>query len=206
MAEAADERAQPADRFRAPQAGLAARLDDCVGSCTEFLAVALLVAEFLILLAGVVSRYVFDEPLVWTEELASALFLWLGMLGAAVALRRDNHMQVTVIGKFLKPEWARRVQGFNLVVLLAFSLAMLWPAFSFVINDYVMVSPVLELSGSYRAAAIPTAMILFIPILVRALKQGTTWPNILGSIAVLVALAAVVWCSRGGSWRSATTT
>jgi len=197
VTEAVNPNRHPAERLRASVARWAVRLDDYVGHGTEFLAVLLLVAEFFILLSGVVSRYVFDEPLVWTEELASALFLWLGMLGAAVALRRNNHMQVSVLAKLLKPEWARHVQGFNLVVLLAFSLAMLWPACSFVINDYIMVSPVLEFSASYRAAAIPTAMVLFIPIIIRELKRTTTWPSVLASVAVLLAVLALLWCCQG---------
>jgi TRAP-type C4-dicarboxylate transport system permease small subunit len=34
-------------------------------------------------------------PLVWSDELASILFLWLSMLGAVVALRRGEHMRMT---------------------------------------------------------------------------------------------------------------
>jgi len=36
----------------------------------------------------VTSRYFFHQPLIWSDELASILFLWLAMLGAAVAFRR----------------------------------------------------------------------------------------------------------------------
>ena len=50
--------------------------------CVELAAVLCLVADFLVLLTGVVSRYVFNHPIVWGEEVASILFLWLGMLGA----------------------------------------------------------------------------------------------------------------------------
>jgi TRAP-type C4-dicarboxylate transport system permease small subunit len=53
------------------------------------------VAEIAILFAGVVSRYVFHQPLLWSDELASILFLWLAMLGAVVALRRGEHMRMT---------------------------------------------------------------------------------------------------------------
>ena len=44
------------------------------------------VAEVAILLLGVVFRFVLDRPLVWTDELASTVFLWLAMLGAVLAL------------------------------------------------------------------------------------------------------------------------
>ncbi len=56
----------------------------------------LVVAEIAILFAGVVARYGFDNPLVWVEELAAILFLWLVSLGAVIALRRGEHMRMTV--------------------------------------------------------------------------------------------------------------
>jgi len=63
--------------------------------------VALLVAaEIAVLLAGVVARYVFHHPLIWSDEVASILFLWLAMLGSAVAFQRGEHMRMTaVVGK-----------------------------------------------------------------------------------------------------------
>ena len=70
-----------------------ARLDRILALATEIPAAVLVSIEILVLLAGVVSRYVFNQPLTWTDELASILFLWLAMLGAVIALRRDEHMR-----------------------------------------------------------------------------------------------------------------
>src|ERR1700745_747003 len=55
----------------------------------------LVLAESVVLLAGVIGRYVFHSPIIWSDELASILFLWLAMLGAVVAFRRDEHMRMT---------------------------------------------------------------------------------------------------------------
>ena len=57
----------------------------------------LVAAEIVILFSGVVARYVFNAPLVWSDELASILFLWLAMLGAVIALRRGEHMRMTAL-------------------------------------------------------------------------------------------------------------
>ena len=35
-----------------------------------------------VLFAGVLARYVFHAPLVWSDEVASIVFLWLGILGS----------------------------------------------------------------------------------------------------------------------------
>jgi hypothetical protein len=57
-------------------------LEKYLGRAVEFVAALLIAAEIVILFAGVVSRYFLHRPLVWSDELASLLFLWLASLGA----------------------------------------------------------------------------------------------------------------------------
>src|SRR4051812_13206498 len=74
---------------------VADRLEAWLGVLVEIPAALLVVAEIVILFAGVVARYGLRQPLIWSDELASILFLWLAMLGAAVAFRRGEHMRMT---------------------------------------------------------------------------------------------------------------
>ena len=69
----------------------------------EIPAALLVVAEIVILFAGVVARYALHRPLIWSDELASILFLWLAMLGAAVAFRRAEHMRMTAVVASARP-------------------------------------------------------------------------------------------------------
>src|SRR5437868_14752323 len=71
---------------------LAAAFDIWLGMLVEIPAALLVVAEIVILFAGVVARYGLHQPLIWSDELASILFLWLAMLGAAVAFRRAEQI------------------------------------------------------------------------------------------------------------------
>lgn len=73
----------------------ASMLDRAIGAVCEATGAARVLAEVFILFAGVVSRYVLDRPLFWTDELANTLFLWLAMLGVVVALRANAHMRLT---------------------------------------------------------------------------------------------------------------
>src|ERR1700756_1856734 len=61
----------------------------------EIVAALLIAAEVIILFAGVISRYFLQRPLVWSDELASLLFLGLANLVAVVAFRRNEHMRMT---------------------------------------------------------------------------------------------------------------
>ena len=74
-----------------------ASVEHFLGMLVEIPAALLVVAEIVILFAGVVARYGLHSPLIWSDELASILFLWLAMLGAAVAFRRAEHMRMTAI-------------------------------------------------------------------------------------------------------------
>src|SRR5271169_5743440 len=76
---------------------LVATLEAWLGMLVEIPAALLVVAEIVILFAGVVARYGLQRPLIWSDELASILFLWLAMLGAVVAFRRSEHMRMTAL-------------------------------------------------------------------------------------------------------------
>ena len=67
--------------FRRPWA---AAIDRAIGAVVNPLAAILVVAEVVILASGVFTRYVLRSPLVWSDELATILFLWLAMLGSVV--------------------------------------------------------------------------------------------------------------------------
>ena len=95
----------------------------------------LVVAEIVILFAGVVARYVLHAPLIWSDELASILFLWLAMLGAVVAFRRGEHMRMTALvamrGRRCAPisTWSRPAAA------LAFLLLIAWPAYEYAYEE-----------------------------------------------------------------------
>ena len=93
----------------------AASLDAALGRLTEIPAAVLVAVEILVLFAGVVSRYVLHAPLVWSDELASILFLWLAMLGSVIAFRRGEHMRMTALVNGAPP----RLQAFLDVVAVA---------------------------------------------------------------------------------------
>ena len=82
---------------------LAQSLELWLAMLVEIPAALLVVAEIVILFAGVVARYGLRSPLIWSDELASILFLWLAMLGAAVAFRRSEHMRMTAIVGSARP-------------------------------------------------------------------------------------------------------
>src|SRR3954464_16084075 len=64
----------------------ASRINAVLVPLVEIPAALLVVAEIVVLFAGILARYVFHKPIVWSDELAAILFLWLPMLGPVMVL------------------------------------------------------------------------------------------------------------------------
>src|SRR5207245_11278865 len=99
---------------------LAQKVDGVIGSAVETLAALILTAEVVILGAGVTARYVLHKPLVWSDELASILFLWLSMLGAVIALRRGDHMRMTGVVARVAPRTRALLEAFAITASISF--------------------------------------------------------------------------------------
>ena len=116
--------------------------------------VALLVAaEICVLLAGVIARYVFHHPLIWSDELASILFLWLAMLGSAIAFERGDHMRMTAVVSKLQPASRAFLDVLATTAALAFLVLILPHAWEYAVEEAVMLTPALEIKNSWRVAA-----------------------------------------------------
>ena len=114
---------------------LAGSIDAVLGTLVEIPAAILVVAEIVILFAGVVSRYVMHSPLIWSDELASILFLWLAMFGAVVAFRRAEHMRMTAVVAAARPAMRAYLDVVATCAALAFLLLVIWPAYDYAYEE-----------------------------------------------------------------------
>jgi tripartite ATP-independent transporter DctM subunit len=141
---------------------VAAKIEASIGSIVEIAAAGLVVAEIAILFGGVISRYIFDRPLVWSDELASTLFLWLAMLGAVIAFRRNEHMRMTACVGILDAPWRAMLDSFATSASLAFLVLIAWPAYQFAYDELPITTPALQITDAWRAAALPAGIAFMI--------------------------------------------
>ena len=190
------ETGSPADRSKEAGHALDRVIDQWLGSFIEILGAALVAAEIVLLLAGVVSRYVFDHPLVWSDELASILFLWLAMLGAVIALRRDEHMRMTAVVGMLPPSARAALAAFATGAALAFLALIAWPSYSYALEEVPIATPALEISDAMRAAAMPTGVALMAIFAVLRLIRTASLREALIALGAVVALVALFWAAE----------
>ena len=128
------------------------------GTLIEVPAALLVLAEVIVLLMGVTSRYVLHKPLVWSDELASILFLWLAMLGSIVALQRGEHMRMTAIVGKLGPGKRAFLDLIAIASAVAFLAFVVHPSYEFASDEAFVTTPAMGIQNSWRAAALPIGL------------------------------------------------
>ena len=178
-----------------PSHGAFARFDHVLGRTVEALAAALVVAELVLLGAATAARYVFNAPLIWSDELATVLFVWLAMLGAVVALRRSEHMRLTAFVRNLSPAWRARTDALGLMLVCTVLAALVMPSWHHLDSHMISQMPVLEISEGFREGAMLVGVLLMLLTAVERLVQQASLPQIIGALALVLAGAGALYAA-----------
>lgn len=92
----------------------------------EWWAVCLLVALAAIVCFGVFFRYVLNDPLVWYDEFASYLLVWLTFYGAVVAHYHGRHIAFDLFVAKLAPGPRRAVDVAGEIAIIGFQFVLLY--------------------------------------------------------------------------------
>ena len=168
------------------------RLETVIKWITEVPAAALVLAELGLLLTNVTFRYALHRPLVWGDELASLLFIWLAMLGAVIALRRGEHMRLTVFLARMAPDRRAFFQTFGHVVVVAFVLMLIGPAWEYTQDEWMITTPALEIKNAFRVGSITTGAALMLAMAVTRLMEHARGRDLALALAVVAGIAALL--------------
>jgi len=159
----------------------------------EALAAALLVVIVLLLLAGVTSRYVFSLPVVWIDEVASICFLWLAMLGAAIALDRNEHLRLTIVLRLFPDPAQRFLETLGCLIVATFLVALMKPAVEYAMEEWAIITPALNIPNSFRVSAIPFGFATMLAIVLAYAAKISKIRDLLLSALVIGAIGLVLW-------------
>ncbi|MGJ4963528.1 TRAP transporter large permease [Bradyrhizobium sp. HKCCYLRH3061] len=171
-------------------------LEALLGLLVEIPAALLVVAEIVILFAGVVARYVLHQPLIWSDELASILFLWLAMLGAAVAFRRGEHMRMTAMVARASPGFRAYLDLVATSAALAFLVMIAWPSWEYAYEESFITTPALQIENIWRAAALPVGVGLMALFALIRLARTASVRTMLLAVVSVVAIIALFWVAQ----------
>ncbi|MCF3933242.1 TRAP transporter small permease [Acuticoccus sp. M5D2P5] len=144
---------------------------------------AVAITFFLIMLMSslvqVFCRYVLNEPLMWTEELARLMAVGTTYFGGVVVLIAREHIRVDVIETLVGPRTMAVIAIFADVLIALFLAALAWGCVLMVSATWTTYTATMDwfrMGYVYGAVAFAVAMMLFIVLLdiVSRLAQLTT--------------------------------
>lgn len=159
----------------------------------EIISAVLLLVMIVTVLANVFFRYVLTQPLIWGDEVASISFIWMAMLGSALAVDRHEHMKLTVFLTVLPKRLSRIAEVVGQVLVCLLLLRLLPVAIEYAYEESYVTSPALGLPMSWRASALPAGVLLMSILSVLSVLRTRAW----GTIAVTLAVVAII---LGGLW------
>ena len=174
----------------------AAAIDRAIGFVVEPLAAFLVVVDIVILAAGVFTRYVLGNPLVWSDELATLVFLWLAMLGAVVAYRRGEHISLSVLVRRSPPRVRAVLEAISSVVAAIFVIELIPATIKFFQQEQIDLTPALNIPRSYEVLAIIVCLLLILVLALLRLSEQN-WKTVASVVVAAIAISALVWFGRG---------
>lgn len=131
------------------------------------IAMALILGAMIILVfANVVLRYGFASGLRPAIELSRLGFVWLVLLGAAVVLRRGDHLAVTELSAALFPNAQPLLERLRYVVIAVGCAMLFWGSFKQMNANWGNVSQItgLPTALAYMAGTVAGAMMTLIAV------------------------------------------
>ena len=119
-------------------------------------------AMALIIILQVFLRYVVKASLPWSEELARYLMVWIGMMGASLAMSEGRHVGVTVFVDWARGAAKKILMAVALLLVLGFLWLMLTQGIVLVSNIWLQRSPAMNLPMVIPYAAVPLGALFMI--------------------------------------------
>lgn len=128
-----------------------------INKLEDGLLVLILSSMIVLAVYQIISRNLFNEGVVWVDPLLRTLVLWVGLSGAVVATRTDNHIRIDVFAKYFPKPILPYIQRIVYLFTLAVCLLIAWHAGRFIYSEYQY--------GTIAFSGIPSWLIgLIIPL------------------------------------------
>lgn len=89
------------------------------------------IAMTFLVFGSTLLRYLFNSPLHFSNELAGLLFFSLTFLTIPHVLNSGRHIRIDMVVRYLPPALARLVEAFASLVLIVFSLIVIYESLDF---------------------------------------------------------------------------
>lgn len=116
----------------------------------------------------VIARYVFNSPFTWSDEFARYCFVWVILLGSALAIRDNAHIGVDYFISFIPAKLQKLIDIVNKILIAAFLLFIIIQGYKMIgIISVGQISAAMGVPMSYIYFAIPIGALVCFIFLIR---------------------------------------
>lgn len=137
-------------------------ISDKLNYVVSLVACALLAVILVCCTLQVVTRYVFNSSLYWSEEVARYIFVWCSMLGLSVAVKNGSNASIDVISGRLKGK-AKSIQKIVVdVIIMAICVLLIRYGIQILPTMARTVSAALLIPNNYLYASVPVSAAIIV--------------------------------------------
>ncbi len=113
---------------------------------SDYFLMAILGVMGIVLFAQVFFRYVLNAPLIWGEELARYLHVWIALMGIRFGLKYKAHLNISFVYDRMSGK-TQKIVDIAVDIFLLVCMVVYFPgAWNFFINQATILSPAMEIN------------------------------------------------------------
>lgn len=131
-------------------------------AANRWLIILLLLAMAIIIFSNVVLRYTTGDSIIWAEEVARHMMIWVAFLGAGLALRFGGHVAIDNLQRAVSTRTARILRSVVVLGLSAFFIFMTVASSDYVWRTRFQTTAATDIPISFVYAAMPVGFVLML--------------------------------------------
>ena len=126
----------------------------------------------ILVIAQVAMRYIFNSPLVWSEELAVYVMVWMTFIGSVICMRDNEHNEVTILADYLAHGLKRGIFVFSRLASAIFLLIVAYYGFELVQENLVVTSAANQINMGLVYSILPLCSLGMLFFVIRSTVKG----------------------------------
>jgi len=169
-----------------------------IGRSVEWITSLLTIVMVVVVSLQITNRYIFNNPLSWTEEVSRFIFVWITFLGAFLALKSKAHIGVSSFMARFSTRTRIMLENIVIFFVIFYLLYLIRIGIKIVQETAQTFTPALDIPFSYIYVAIPISAIFMVSYLVVQLFQSRWKTTILSGICCMGILLVIHLLLGGG--------
>lgn len=135
-------------------------INQYVLSVCKYVTIALVGAITVVVCAGIFWRYFLNDSLVWTEETAKFLMVWMVFMGIPLALKTGAHAAIEALPNMLPDKSRQALYAFIYLSIITLMAVLIHQGWLFALNARTQETSTTQVSMMYVFISMPVGGVL----------------------------------------------